>query len=158
MISPDSPITPAASCNREWPGPWLVLAGSARRSHSNRAPARKPRPRNASRSPPGRGHSDSRRRATKPRPALPLPHEGSSLDVRATRFVSSLKRRPRQPLHAAIRSPRRALKVLLRGILSRMPGVAKCAGDAFYKSMEFSERESPLIDSEAITDEATSPT
>src|SRR6478736_3544965 len=32
-----------------------------------------------------------------------------------------------------------------------MPGVAKCAGDAFYKPMEFSERESPLIDSEAIT-------
>ena len=33
-----------------------------------------------------------------------------------------------------------------------MPGVAECAGDAFYKPMEFSERGSPLIDSEAITD------
>src|SRR4029453_6842395 len=32
-----------------------------------------------------------------------------------------------------------------------MAGVAKCAGDAFYKPMEFSDRGSPLIDSRAIT-------
>jgi hypothetical protein len=39
-----------------------------------------------------------------------------------------------------------------------MPGVAKCAGDAFYKLMEFSEQGSPLNDSEAITAEATATT
>src|SRR4030095_15675275 len=33
-----------------------------------------------------------------------------------------------------------------------MPGLAKCAVDAFYKPTEFGERGSPLIDSEAITD------
>jgi len=120
MISPDSPITLAGSCNREWPDPWLVLAGSAPRSHSNRAPARKQRPRNVSRSPPGRGRSDSRRRATKPRPALPLLHEGSSFDVRPTQNVSSLKRGSRQPPHTVIGSPSLATKVLLREGFSRM--------------------------------------
>ena len=104
-ICPDSRTAPAASYNREWPDPWPVLVAPGLRSRSSRA--RKRFRSDASRSSTGRGRSDSRRRATKPRPASPLPIAGIPLEVRATRFVSSPKRRRRQPLGPPTCSPHR---------------------------------------------------